>query len=129
MRPPSYVGGVYAKNGDQLSISPAKKGEKASVAAIVEFALRLSCPCLFSATRREDSESSTSALAAPGLEQLYLRVLEEVAILQNRDDLEQVGFLIVAVDFDLVDQVRQHGVEGNDRVHVAGTLENSPAIH
>src|SRR5437016_13569410 len=77
----------------------------------------LSCPWLFSASWRENSESSTSALATPCFEQFQLRVLEEVIILQNPDDLEQVGFLVVAVDFDLVNQVCQHRVKRNDRIH------------
>src|SRR5438046_9773629 len=77
----------------------------------------LSCLCLFSAAWRQDAASSTSALATPCFEQLQLRFLEKVVVLQNPDDLEQVGFLVVAVDFDLVDQVRQHRVERNHRFH------------
>ena len=59
-----------------------------SVPVIVEFALTLSCLCLFSATWRENSESSSSTLAAPGFEKLHLRFLEKVVVLQNPDDLE-----------------------------------------
>ena len=50
-------------------------------------------------------------------EQLQLRFLEKIIILQDSYDLEQIGLLIVSVHFDLVDQVGQHRVKGNDRVH------------
>src|SRR2546425_12843390 len=76
-----YPGVIYQKG---------KGVKKVSVPTIVEFALTLSCPCLFSATWREDSEFSTSALAVPSLAQLQLRVLEKVVVLQDPDDLEQV---------------------------------------
>src|ERR1035438_9965690 len=59
-------------------------------------------------------------------EQLQLRLLEEVVVLEDANDLEEVGLLVVAVDFGLVYQVGEHGAEGDDRVNALGA-EHSDA--
>ena len=69
------------------------------------------------------AECGISRLAFPSsrrLEEFQLRLLEEAVVLEDADDLEQVRLLVIAVHFDLRDQVRQHGAEGNDRVDALG---------
>src|SRR5262249_42762114 len=56
-------------------------------------------------------------LSSFGLEELQLRISEEIVVLKDADDLEQVGFLVITVDLNLVNQVLEHGAKRNDSVN------------
>src|ERR1022692_1545669 len=60
-----------------------------------------------------------------GLEQLQLRLPHKIVVLQNADGLEQIGLLVVAVNLSSVDQIRQHGAEGNHRINALGTEQGN----
>src|SRR5262245_53603913 len=53
------------------------------------------------------------------LEQLQLRLPKEIVILQHPNDLEHVGFLVVAIGFGVLDEIREDGVERNNGINAA----------
>src|SRR5438270_3053295 len=55
-----------------------------------------------------------------GLEQLQLRVSEEVVVFENPDDLQQFRFLLVMIDLLLFDEVGQNCVNGYGCIDVFG---------
>ncbi len=63
----------------------------------------------------------------PVREQVELRVLQQVVVLQDPDHLERVALAVVAVGVDLLDQVEQHRAERDDTVDAA-LLEHLDAL-
>jgi len=63
----------------------------------------------------------------PLRQQVELRVLQQIVVLQDADDLQRVGLAVALVDFHAFDDVEQHGAEGNDAVN-AVLLEHGHAL-
>src|SRR6185436_2003774 len=57
------------------------------------------------------------AFPTAALEEFQLRPLEKIIVLKDADDLEQVGFLVVAVGLGFTDQAGKHGLERYDGIN------------
>src|SRR6266478_7067749 len=72
--------------------------------------------------------SRSSDFLSLRLEQFHLRIFQQIIILQNTDDLEQVGLLIVAIGLSLARQVRQHRAERNHRINALRTQQSNALL-